>query len=321
MARVIFTADDFGAIPSIDRGILDAVKVGKINSVAAFSNAPRSVNSVKNLLRSAENVGKPVDLGCHLTITSGRPMTKEVKWMTKRGHFRKFGDLKRPKDLSPEKQINALKNEMRAQIDAFLVHKIPVNHLSSHHGALTWFGDYTEALYDIGKEYGITVRSPHFIPKKSNNTYMFLVDQLTRLNLPRQYELALRNYRKNYTKEVDKILKKYKGHITSATDSTHYGPLPLFAFSEKRIHSEYPKKIEEFGKRLTELANEEGIIEFMFHVVQDDYKQLKQFKKQSKRGKHLYKGIDRSYFDSRIIEMKSIMELELPKGIELVSWK
>lgn len=318
MTRVIFTADDYGAIPSIDQGIINAVKAGKINSVAAFSNSPRSLSSVRTLMLEAKKSGNPVEIGCHLTITSGKPVTDGVKWLTKRGHFRKFGDFKRPTKLT-DKEEQALEAEIKAQIAVFTDNGIPVKHLSSHHGTLTWFEDFTEMLFKIGDELKIPVRSPHFIPNKKNNLYMIIVTHLTKLNIPMELSLTIKNFRENYTKRVDKILKLFGKQVTSSTDSSHYGPLSLRAFSLKSMTRESESKRKAFEKRLTD-QKEEDVVEYMFHIVDDNFEKLNKFKKESKRGKEAYKGIDRNYFDSRMIEMKSIMDLELPESVELVGW-
>jgi predicted glycoside hydrolase/deacetylase ChbG (UPF0249 family) len=319
MTRVIFTADDYGAVPSIDQGIINAVKAGKINSVAAFTNSPRSLSSIQTLISEAENSGNPVEIGCHLTITSGRPLTGGVKWLTKRGYFRKYSDFKRPTKLTKRQAID-LEGELKAQIAVLQDKGIAVKHLSSHHGTLTWFEDFTEMLFKIGDELSIPVRSPHFIPEKKNNLYLIIVTHLTKLNIPIELSFAIKQFRENYTKRVNVILKSFGKQVTSFTDSSHYGPLSFRAFSLKSITNASESKRKEFQKRLTE-QNEEEVVEYMFHLIDDNFGKLNKFKKQSKRGKDAYKGIDRNYFDSRMIEMKSLMELELPKGVELVSWK
>lgn len=322
MGKVIFTADDYGAIPSIDRGIISAVKTGQINSVAAFSNSKHSINSVQNLLRISGNLGIDVEMGCHLTITSGKPLTKGLRsWVSKNGHFRKFSNHRRDNSVSRVCQINNLKSELRAQVDAFQNKGIKVKHLSSHHGSLTWFEDYLDAYIAIGKEFEIPIRSPYMVPKEDNNKYLKILNLLLIGNLKDGYKREFNAFRRNYYPHLEQILAPRNRQPTLCTNSSHYGPIPHLPLGKDVIKSVAVDKCSKLIEAVSELANSDDRVEFIFHLLDDNYDKLKRFKKESKRGKFKYDGIDRKYFDSRLIEVKSLQAFNLPDKVDFTSWK
>ncbi len=87
MKHLIVTADDYGVFPAINERIIDAVNDGKVNSVSIFSNykgavlpnAPSgtpyedALTNVRWLVNNTQ--GKSPELDCHLTVTSGKPLT------------------------------------------------------------------------------------------------------------------------------------------------------------------------------------------------------------------------------------------------------
>lgn len=322
MGKVIFTADDYGALPSIDRGIIAAVKAGKINSVAAFSNSKRSVNSVQNLVRISNNLGINVEVGCHLTMTSGKPITKGLRsWVGKNGQFRKYTNHKRTNEVPRQKQIAFLKDEMRAQITAFLNKGIEVKHLSSHHGAHTWFEDYLQAYLEIGEEFGIPVRSPYMVPKKDNNKYLGILNISLTANLKDGYKKEFNAFRQTYYKHLEDILAPRSAQPTFCTDSSHYGPIPLVPLGKDVIKNGADKKYQELVETVTKLQSSNDRVEFIFHLLDDNYDSLKRYKKEFKRGKFKYSGINRRYFDSRLIEVKSLEAFQLPDQVDFTTWK
>ncbi|XP_057294143.1 carbohydrate deacetylase-like [Hydractinia symbiolongicarpus] len=74
------TADDFGYCDERNRGILDAVKEGVVNSVSVLMNAS-AVESINN---------KNIAVGLHLNLTEGRPVAQPcdvASLLDKEGHF------------------------------------------------------------------------------------------------------------------------------------------------------------------------------------------------------------------------------------------
>ena len=67
MNKIIFTADDFGVVPSVNDGIIHMVNKGLINSVEVFTNYGKSIENTLGLINQTQ--GKSFELGVHLTIT------------------------------------------------------------------------------------------------------------------------------------------------------------------------------------------------------------------------------------------------------------
>src|SRR4051812_27086814 len=91
MKQLIITADDFGVYPSINEGIKSAVLKGKVNSVAVLPNYKDSIKNTKELLEAVQN---KVEIGCHLTITSGKPLVATTETFMNGSSFRSFDNLK-----------------------------------------------------------------------------------------------------------------------------------------------------------------------------------------------------------------------------------
>jgi YdjC-like protein len=74
--KYILTADDFGPVDFINQGILEHVEAKKINSVQVLVNGDTESSLTKKLLKLAKVVpdNTVLDLGVHLTLTSGRPL-------------------------------------------------------------------------------------------------------------------------------------------------------------------------------------------------------------------------------------------------------
>ena len=111
--RLIITADDFGVHPLIDDAINQAIQTGLVTSVAAFANGlPLLGNSCPQRVRMLQKDNPHVSIGLHFTITSGRPISNEVKRLTKRnGTFKGIGQQHAHKVSK-----DALKAELKAQI-------------------------------------------------------------------------------------------------------------------------------------------------------------------------------------------------------------
>jgi predicted glycoside hydrolase/deacetylase ChbG (UPF0249 family) len=72
--RVIFNADDYGYFPSVSRGILDAARHGVVNAAGILATSPYFAEHVPWLASCPE-----VDLGVHLNLTAGRPLTAAMQ--------------------------------------------------------------------------------------------------------------------------------------------------------------------------------------------------------------------------------------------------
>src|SRR6476620_3508454 len=140
MKHLIVTADDYGVFPAINEAVIEAAKAKKINSVSVLANYDGAGNyrsSQENLKILLDEAGEELDIGCHLTITSGKPLTKEKMDFIRDedGNFlsyRSFRNFKSPAEKA------ALKNELCAQVDR--LHELTgfkIKHLTNHHNSLT----------------------------------------------------------------------------------------------------------------------------------------------------------------------------------------
>lgn len=189
--RVIFTADDYGVVDSINQGVKDAVSRGILRSVSCFTNYGQNGEKSLRMIRELQDVGRAkgcdVELGVHLTITSGNPLIgseaasllcRDEKSLRKAERkFKKGGGA--PDELAcmfyAERDIvslyqsfandtalrnaylNQLREELKAQMNVFLKAKnedgrhdpIPICHLTSHHNSVFFHPDLFEVVVEL----------------------------------------------------------------------------------------------------------------------------------------------------------------------------
>jgi predicted glycoside hydrolase/deacetylase ChbG (UPF0249 family) len=78
-ANLIVNADDFGYFDHVSDGILDCVDAGAVTATGVMTNSPAFAMHAERL---QERPG--VDIGVHLTLTSGEPLTREMRHATTR---------------------------------------------------------------------------------------------------------------------------------------------------------------------------------------------------------------------------------------------
>ncbi len=327
MNKVIFTADDFGVIPSVNAGITDLVNRGLINSVEIFTNYHKSVENVHQLLNDTH--GANFELGAHLTITSGRP----ISGASGLGAILDDGSFKPFNKTNSRATDEAIYSEIKAQIERIM--DVPefqdrITHITCHHDALWFFPEYTKQLARVSKEYNFPVRNPRSYPSKRDKLYYTVV-------LP-----LLKTF--SFTREDVRLLKdSYKlrkdGRFPNQNlnfrapdymDSRHYGPIPGKVISAYDKADWILKKQKSLAKMLRKAGNsggknEDQLIEFMFHFRKGKLDGgFKTFKEEMDELD--YAGINHKYFDSRTIEFESLRFYEekvkelIGTRFELGSW-
>lgn len=149
---LVLHADDFGMSPAINRGIVQGFSHGLLTSTSILANAPavdeattlwqelelrrkhHAIESepVRRILRDPE---LPFDLGAHLNLTQGRPLTANYPsdLLNQNGLFpgvyRLFYSLIRQ---STPSLLKAIENELAAQIEFLLDCQLPIGHLNGH---------------------------------------------------------------------------------------------------------------------------------------------------------------------------------------------
>jgi predicted glycoside hydrolase/deacetylase ChbG (UPF0249 family) len=320
MKKVIFTADDYGVFPAVNAGVYEAVKASKIHSVAAFTNFDGQgeyESAVENIKKLHRDFGDRVEIGCHLTITSGKPITDEMKSFAcdKDGNFLTIDDFK---NFEESHQLEALEFELDAQIRKMKDAGVAPLHLTNHHNSLNLFQHHFDVYMKVAKKHNLPIRSAYITPERKEEMYLFVL-KLKMLN-------SLSKEDQNKIDEFSKIISEYqqmhptKVPTTAASDGRHYGPIPqiplmhilgMLTFKPMRKRRKLDRAIEEllFEKNLQS-------IEVIFHLADSNWLQV-----DKSRDLH-YPGVDRNYFDSRVIELKSILGYDLSRfsGIEQAKW-
>lgn len=315
MKKLIVTADDFGVIPSINKGIINAVKAGRVNSVNVFPNFDgldkagnkKYLSSKENLEQLMAAHGNNIDIGCHLTITSGKPLTNpdDLRFLLdEKGYFRDFKKVEYVHSI-PARQ--AIKTELIAQVKELeKVNGAKMKYLSNHHDSLTFFSSYYDAYLEAAQELKIPMRSPRILPEKKANNYRRIIR--TMLIFTGQPKIT----RKEVT-EFGEIISGYfreNGNGIASTnymDSSHYGPPPnLMKVKLIDLETQINKKKKALNTVFSNFAerSETEIMELMLHLCDDDIQNINTYDDLD------YPGINPDYFGARIAEFNSIVNFD-----------
>ncbi|MGL1886131.1 MAG: ChbG/HpnK family deacetylase [Reichenbachiella sp.] len=329
MAKIIFTADDYGCNDQIDSGILEAIDEGLVNSVAVFANGPNRKDRFSKLLEVIKD--KKVDVGCHLTITSGKPITAEGKIFTKDGIFRSFVNLKRKGTFNAAKREEVkrcLKVELQGQIDVLKNAGLIVKHLSCHHNTLYFFPEYLESLIEVASEntyksetgelFKVRMRSLIVQPKIRNDLYLTQIQARSIFSLDPIDTDEIETFNENLRYWLEK--KKDLPFRPDFADGRHYGPIPFIFVRNKMYERKAKKKCKSLLKSIN-LLSDDVVIEYMFHLATDKLRDkgvrnyIKNFDKKA------YPGVNHKYFDGRVIELMSLKWMKSNFSINsLISW-
>jgi predicted glycoside hydrolase/deacetylase ChbG (UPF0249 family) len=127
-AYLIVNADDYGYFRCVSRGILKAVTHGIVTATGVFANAIQFAEDAAEL-RDCDGV----DVGVHLNLTEGVPLTIELRNSLSRWSGRFPGKLSIARAiLSGAVKTKDVSDEWRAQIDRCLDNGLRVRFLNSH---------------------------------------------------------------------------------------------------------------------------------------------------------------------------------------------
>lgn len=160
--RVVYHADDFGMSEVVNAGILNSFRQGVLTSTSLLSNGPAAFEACRQwqgLLQecSAHSIASfsvrkelgdpelPFDLGVHLNLTQGRPLTGDqypAELLNEHGEFPGIGAVfTRFRRMGPT-QVTKVNNELNAQIEWMCDHGVRPSHLNGH--------QYVEMLPAVG---------------------------------------------------------------------------------------------------------------------------------------------------------------------------
>ena len=180
MKKLSITADDFGAHPDIDKGIIDCIEAGSTDNVDCLVNNTitsgkydgyNSLSAIEDLVSrfKARIENKDLSLGLHLTLTSGKPVSKEANnsrlLKDDYGQFRKIHKHNYRK-LNTRKRQDLIRAELDAQLGK-LVEVIPggPDHVSFHAGIGHLTKKLSETYFTFCSDNRLPVRNPLLISR------------------------------------------------------------------------------------------------------------------------------------------------------------
>lgn len=192
MKRLIINSDDYGRTPDISRGIRETHLRGVVTSTTCMMNIPTTAADMAIALKETPNLG----MGVHLVLTMGRPITSSalVSSITdKNGNFLKYTPFI---EQIPNIDIDEVKTEWRAQVEAFVkaAGRKPT-HLDSHHHSSYFAPALFRAMLELSGEYECAIRFPftHDISSELRETHRH-VPELMRQFAPRHPDRFLVNF-------------------------------------------------------------------------------------------------------------------------------
>lgn len=134
--RVIFNADDLGLVPSVNRGIAEAIEHGVVRSASLMVNMPGTPDAVARLAVLRQR-GRACSVGLHFNIVAGRPLTA-ARSLAHGGEFvsvarlaaRAFAGRIRPSDVRDELDAQLARASM-----LLAPLEMHISHIDSHRHA------------------------------------------------------------------------------------------------------------------------------------------------------------------------------------------
>lgn len=149
--RLILHADDYGMNPSVNSGILKAFREGLLTSTSLLVNSPDTAAACAEWPKLIQELGSgalpslglrqsagderiPFDLGIHLNLTQGRPLTKDYpdELLDHQGRFPGIGSVFR-RLLSPESKFrDKVRAELELQFTTMISLGVRPSHINGH---------------------------------------------------------------------------------------------------------------------------------------------------------------------------------------------
>ena len=125
---LIVNADDYGYFPCVSQGILDIARAGRLTATGVLANSPNLTPQLSGL----DAIGR-LDIGVHLNLTSGRPLTQAMAEKLSQWNGC-FPDAYRMSMmvLTGKIGIGVVRAEWQAQIDVCRAGRRDLRFLNSH---------------------------------------------------------------------------------------------------------------------------------------------------------------------------------------------
>jgi chitin disaccharide deacetylase len=194
---VVLHADDFGMNRAVNAGILRGFTQGLLTSTSIMTNAPgwsEAVFEWKNLLfhqrhgalpsaalrRDLGDPSSPFDLGVHLNLTQGRPVTGErypARLLDSGGRFPGIGALFGRLAFSGRRFADGIRRELSEQIERLLEQGIAPTHLNGHQ-YIELIPAVSEIVFELARRYSIPVVRVAWEPGLTRSTLQTRFDVL-----------------------------------------------------------------------------------------------------------------------------------------------
>jgi predicted glycoside hydrolase/deacetylase ChbG (UPF0249 family) len=156
--RLILHADDFGLSRAVTEGILQSFVQGSLTSTSVLANAPDFVQAME-AWKTLALQGRGYDLGVHLNLTQGRPITGNHypdALLDRHGRFPGIAGLFL-RLLRPSKRaLGAIREELRAQFECVAATGADITHLNGHQ-YIELLPPVREAVFELATQYRIDV--------------------------------------------------------------------------------------------------------------------------------------------------------------------
>lgn len=148
--RIIINADDFGLNELSSRAIIDAFNKGYISSTTICANGDYFEGALE--LAKANNLNK--NIGIHINLTEGEPLTNRIKEDSFFCTDKKFhGKINRLKSLNQMQRLEVCE-EVKAQIEKVRKSGLSITHADSHHHIHTGIF-FAPTILKVLKQYNI----------------------------------------------------------------------------------------------------------------------------------------------------------------------
>ena len=164
--RIIINLDDVGMLDCINAAAVNLLRKTPISSVSVMTPGPWAAGFV----RAVRSLGRPVDIGVHLCLTSEWPSVRmrpvlgnSVPSLLDRDGYLEL----EPKGRCAEWDLGEVGREFRAQIGLIEKWGIEPTHLDAHMIFYYWRPELLNVLVDVAKERNLPllIHLPDFIEK------------------------------------------------------------------------------------------------------------------------------------------------------------
>jgi predicted glycoside hydrolase/deacetylase ChbG (UPF0249 family) len=234
LKQLIINSDDYGRTPDISRGIREAHLNGVVTSTTCMMNISTTTADVAVALKETPELA----MGVHLVLTMGRPMITRGAGSSitdENGNFFKYVPF--VEHLS-EMDMDEVKAEWRAQIEAFIkaAGRKPT-HLDSHHHSSFFAPQLFRRMLELAKEYNCAIRFPftNDISSELEETYKHVPNLIEEFNPRRPDTFLLDFYDEGAT--VEELLRLINNIDDGTTEIMCHPGYVDDAFAQESVYN------------------------------------------------------------------------------------